>query len=78
MTDATKSKLTTKCQITVPRHVRERLGLKPGDEIEFVETPQGYKVVKVIADSPFERWSGVLEHLRGADPDDLIEDARGR
>ncbi len=48
MTEPAKTKLTSKCQITVPKAVRDRLGLEPGDEIEFVETQQGFKVVKVI------------------------------
>jgi AbrB family looped-hinge helix DNA binding protein len=78
MSEQAKTKLTSKCQVTIPKAVRDRLGLQPGDEIEFVETLQGYKVVKVIADSPFEKWSGFLEHLRGVDPDELIEEARGR
>ena len=78
MTNVTRTKLTSKCQVTVPKAVRDRMGLKPGDEIEFVESERGFKVVKVIEDSPFEKWSGFLEHLRGADPDELIEEMRGR
>jgi AbrB family looped-hinge helix DNA binding protein len=78
MPDKAKTKLTSKCQITIPKAVRDRLALRPGDEIEFVETLQGYKVVKVIDDSPFEKWNGFLEHLRGEDPDELVEEMRGR
>ena len=78
MGEATRSRLTSKCQVTVPKAVRDRMGLKPGDEIEFLETPKGFQVVKVASDSPFEKWSGFLEHLRGADPDELVEEMRGR
>ena len=73
-----RTKLTSKCQITLPKEVRDRLGLHAGDEVEFVECDVGFKLVKVIADSPFEKWNGFLEHLRGGNPDELIEEARGR
>jgi AbrB family looped-hinge helix DNA binding protein len=78
MSVTTKTKLTSKCQVTVPKAVREKLGLKPGDEIEFVEDRGQFEVRKVITDSPFEKWSGFLTHLAGQDPDDLVEDMRGR
>jgi AbrB family looped-hinge helix DNA binding protein len=31
------AKITTKGQITLPKDVRDRHGLKPGDRVEFVE-----------------------------------------
>ncbi len=30
-------RLTKKGQVTIPAHIRERLGIKPGSEIEFME-----------------------------------------
>jgi antitoxin PrlF len=36
-----KSTITTKGQTTVPKEVRDHLGLKPGDQIEFVIQPDG-------------------------------------
>jgi antitoxin PrlF len=36
-----KSTITTKGQTTVPKEVRDHLGLKPGDKIEFVIQPDG-------------------------------------
>lgn len=33
--------ITSKGQITIPVRVRERLGLEPGDRIEFVEVDNG-------------------------------------
>jgi antitoxin PrlF len=32
-----KSRITSKGQITMPKEVRDRLGLKPGDAVEFIE-----------------------------------------
>ena len=36
-----KSTITAKGQTTVPKEVRDHLGLKPGDQIEFVIQPDG-------------------------------------
>jgi AbrB family looped-hinge helix DNA binding protein len=35
MVDTLTARVTSKGQITVPKQVRERLGIQPGDEIEF-------------------------------------------
>jgi len=72
-----KSKLTSKGQITIPKDVRERLGLRPGDEIDFVEDKVGFRVQKRILASPFKRYRGYLNDLAGSDPDDLVEQMRG-
>jgi antitoxin PrlF len=37
-------RLTSKGQVTIPKAVRDRLRLQPGDEIEFVETPEGVRL----------------------------------
>jgi AbrB family looped-hinge helix DNA binding protein len=39
--------LTSKGQITLPKEVRERLGVEAGDKVEFVETEPG--VFRVVA-----------------------------
>ncbi|VAX05985.1 hypothetical protein MNBD_GAMMA26-653 [hydrothermal vent metagenome] len=38
MTTAT---ITTKGQITIPKPVRQRLGVNPGDRVEFIEMENG-------------------------------------
>lgn len=35
------SALTVKGQVTIPKPVRDRLGLKPGDEVAFELAPNG-------------------------------------
>jgi len=47
MTTAT---LTSKGQITIPKAVRESLGLATGDRIEFVDTDKGFMIVPVKHD----------------------------
>jgi AbrB family looped-hinge helix DNA binding protein len=39
--------LTSKSQITVPKAVREALGLLPGDQIRFVPAWRGYRLVVI-------------------------------
>lgn len=73
-----RAKLTTKGQLTVPKVVRQRLGLRPGDELEFREEGGAYVVQKAVRSSAFAPWRGYLAHLSGADPDELIEEMRGR
>lgn len=72
-----RTKVTTKGQVTIPKDVRERLGLRPGDEIEFVQDHGGYRVQKRVPASPFAKYRGHLKHLAGRDPDELVESARG-
>ena len=47
MTEAT---LTSKGQITIPKAVRESLGLATGDRVEFVATDKGFVVMPVKRD----------------------------
>jgi len=69
--------MTTKGQITVPKPVRDQLGLVPGDTLEFVEA-NGTFVIRRHTEQPrFAKYRGVLEHLRGQDPDSLLEALRG-
>ena len=62
------AKITTKGQVTIPQSVREHLGLREGDQIEFV-TENGQMVVRPLrakAD-PFDRWSGRLPAFQSLD-----------
>ncbi|HEY2071169.1 MAG TPA: type II toxin-antitoxin system PrlF family antitoxin [Rhizomicrobium sp.] len=56
---ATYSKLTTKAQTVIPREVRNRLGLKPGDRLCYRMTPKGVLLEKAEAegDDPFATFT---------------------
>ena len=42
------SRVTAKGQVTIPKAVREDLGIQPGDEVDFVKTESGaYRIRKV-------------------------------
>jgi AbrB family looped-hinge helix DNA binding protein len=74
----TKTKITTKGQITVPKQVRERMGLRKGDVLEFVEKEGMYHIRKAHSPTPFKKYRGYFKHLSGQDPDRVIEDSRGK
>lgn len=55
------SRVTEKGQVTIPKEVREELGIRPGDEIEFVEREDGYQIKKEAEENPFEKWRGAAD-----------------
>jgi AbrB family looped-hinge helix DNA binding protein len=71
------AKVTSKGQITVPKGVRAKLGLAPGDELEFVEEEGQFVIRKRVRRSPFDRYLGYLARKRGQDPDDIVRELRG-
>jgi AbrB family looped-hinge helix DNA binding protein len=73
-----KTKVTSKGQVTIPKDVRDSLGLRPGDEIEFVEDELGFHIRKLYDPSGLDAYTGYLKHLAGRDPDDVVEELRGR
>lgn len=42
--------ITSKSQITLPKAVREELGVGPGDKVQFVPTRDGYRLVVIKGD----------------------------
>ena len=73
----TTAKITSKGQITLPKQVRDRLGLGPGDEVEFVEEDSRFVLTKKVRKSPFVEYRGYLKEERGRDPDQMIQELRG-
>ena len=71
------AKVTTKGQITIPKKIREILGVHSGESIGFAEVNGQVAISKVVAESPFDKWVGKLEHLRGTCSDDIVREARG-
>ena len=71
------AKVTSKGQITLPKKVRERLGVNPGDDVGFEEKDNLLVISKVVTKSPFDKWVGALKHLRGQRSDDLLRETRG-
>jgi antitoxin PrlF len=53
------STLTSKGQTTIPKNIRDRLGLKPGDKIKFMVNPDG-SVTLVAANLSVRQLRGIL------------------
>ena len=54
-----QAKVTSKGQVTVPRDVRRRLGIRAGDHLLFEEDEKGVRVTAVRKESPFDRYMGI-------------------
>lgn len=71
------SRLTSKGQVTIPKQIRQVLGIEPGDQVEFELLSDRRVVVKrVLPTKVFERYVGYLGDKDGADPDRIIEQLR--
>ena len=72
------AKVTSKGQITIPKEVREKLGISPGEEIGFVERRGVFFIKKPLKHSPFEKWMGRLRDLKGSESDKITDELRGK
>lgn len=70
-------KMTDRGTVTVPKELRERYGLGPDVEVEFVPNAEGLVLRrKVNGRHPVDRVRGILG--RRIDVDNYIEEVRGR
>jgi AbrB family looped-hinge helix DNA binding protein len=66
--------ITVKGQVTIPKRVRDSLGLKPGDRVDFVLDERGEVVVKRAGKPPdadsrpdaFDRFVGASDYKWGS------------
>jgi len=73
-------KISERGQITLPKRIRTRYGLKPNTEVEIVEINQQIVLRKKPSrELPLEAVRGVLRgHATGHSTDPIIEKLRGR
>ncbi len=62
-------------QVTIPKHLRDRLGIKPGEQVEFSEEDNGLVLRKSDQMVRIRRVYGSLQLPRSVD--ELIEEMRG-
>jgi AbrB family looped-hinge helix DNA binding protein len=71
-----KAVVSEKGQVTIPKRLRDSLGIKPGDVIEFEEEPDGRLVGRKVA--PADRLDSVVGIIQlPASVDEIIEEMRG-
>lgn len=71
--------LTVKGQVTIPKRVRDKLGLKPGDEVAFGVAGDGEVTIRKAKGKPkpsrFEKLLGRADG--GMTTDEIMELTRG-
>jgi len=68
-------KVTSKGQVTIPKKLREDMGLKPGDYIEIKEEKAGYLINKKVDKEKIEKYVGILNKDKSSD--DIVKELRG-
>jgi AbrB family looped-hinge helix DNA binding protein len=70
--------MTSKGQVTIPKRIRDHLGLKPGSEVEFTVTNDGQIALKTAEKKPkgrFDEFLGTLD--LGMTTDEFMKMIRG-
>lgn len=71
------ARMSSKGQLVLPREVRERLGLKQGDAVDFVLDDAGIHLQPSRAeDNPFLAWIGAAPLPTGETTGDFIRQTR--
>lgn len=68
-----ESAITTKGQATIPKAIREHLGLKPGDRVKFFVHPDGSVVL--LPKLPVSALRGILKPRRRVTVEEMNEAA---
>ncbi len=68
-------KVTSKGQVTIPKELREKMGIKPGDYLEVRESSEGYVIEKKLDKGKLEKYVGILN--KESSSDNIIKELRG-
>jgi antitoxin PrlF len=71
----TTSRVSEKGQVTIPKPMRERLGIRAGEAVEFREERGRLILEKAMARDALDELYGVLDLGRGTD--EFVKDLRG-
>lgn len=72
------AKVTSKGQITIPKKVRDKIGVSTGESLRFEEKEGVFYIKKSIRKSPLDRWIGYLAGHTKKESDTIIEEMRGK
>lgn len=70
-----KTTVSEKGQITIPKPLRVRLGLRKGQVLDVREDKGKLIMIKVTSPNPFEKYYGILQ--LGKSTDEIITELRG-
>ena len=69
-----KSRVTERGQVTIPKRLRERLGIRPGQQVEFREEEGRIVLERRAAPEPVALVYGILRLDRSTD--ELVDELR--
>jgi len=72
--------VTVKGQVTIPKRMREHMGVTQGQELEFVAQPNGQVLMfpakpAVPPENPFLKWIGT--GIAGMSTEEILRETRG-
>ena len=70
-----RSVVSEKGQVTIPKQLRDRLGIRPGQALEFTEERGRLVATKAQAEDPVTSVYGILRADRSTD--EIVADLRG-
>jgi len=68
-------KISKKGQITLPKRVREALGVKAGEKL-VIKEEEGKVLIEKAPSSPFDEFYGYL-NIEGVTTDEIMKEIRG-
>ena len=72
------SLVTSKGQVTIPKELRDRFGIKPGALVDFTATDSGIRLRRVVDRRKRSKVLGCLkDELKGHTVAELLHDLRG-
>jgi AbrB family looped-hinge helix DNA binding protein len=73
-----KALVTSKGQVTIPKQLRDRFGIEPGAQVDFIPVSDGIRLRKVV---DISKQSGILgclkKELAGQTVGQLLDELRG-
>lgn len=70
-----RSVVSEKGQVTIPKQLRDRLGIRPGQALEFTEERGRLVATKARVEEPVSSVYGILD--LGRSTDEIVADLRG-
>jgi len=70
-----KMKVSSKGQVTIPRQLRDEMGLNTVDFLLISETKGGYLIKKQIDEEKVKKYVGILNQQSSSDR--IVEELRG-
>ena len=58
-------RITTKGQVTIPAHIREKAGLQPHTDVEFILEGRKVSIVRKASGTKPSRGARLVAHLKG-------------